>query len=244
MKNRKSLLSSLFALCIIGIMYSCEQKSINPSLVLDDVFIPESYHQIDNPSIDALSRLEEFRLKNPNDHYYYLELDNKNVTSKKDWLFPQKELKIEYVDNDKSARPHENPQILGVIVKKIKGDWREEEFMIIDEQPKPNDGFNALYTYVAENLKYPVKAKNEGVEGKVFVEFIVDRDGKLINVKAIKGIGAGCDEEAVRVIKESPKWIPGKVVNMPVKVRMILPISYKLSPSQEQSGKLEETVLR
>lgn len=231
MKNQKSFLSSLFALCIIGILLSCEQKSVNPELKLDEVFIPEGYHQIENPSIDALSRLEEFRLKNSTDHYYYLELENKNVKSRKDWLFPQKELKIVYIDNSKSVRPNNNPQILGVIVKKIKGDWREEEFMIIDQQPKPHNGFKALYTYVAENLKYPEQAKKAGIEGKVFVEFVVDNDGKLINVKAIKGIGAGCDEEAVRVLKESPKWIPGKVVDMPVKVKMILPISYKLSPS-------------
>ncbi len=67
-----------------------------------------------------------------------------------------------------------------------------------------------------------------GIEGKVFVEFVVDKDGTITNVKAIKGIGAGCDEEAKRVIEGAPKWSPGKQRGRPVKVRMILPITFKL----------------
>jgi protein TonB len=86
----------------------------------------------------------------------------------------------------------------------------------------------AFYHYIQENLKYPEEAKKQGIEGKVFVQFVVDKDGKLTEVKAVKGIGAGCDEEAVRVIKEAPAWNPATVVDMPVKIRMILPITYKL----------------
>jgi protein TonB len=67
-----------------------------------------------------------------------------------------------------------------------------------------------------------------GVEGKVFVQFVVDKDGTLTDIKAVKGIGAGCDEEAVRVLKAAPKWKPGKQRGRPVKVRMILPITFKL----------------
>jgi len=67
-----------------------------------------------------------------------------------------------------------------------------------------------------------------GIEGKVFVQFIVDKAGNITNVTAVKGIGAGCDEEAVRVIKGSPKWKPGKQRGKAVKVRMILPITFKL----------------
>lgn len=243
MKNRNYFLKSLFILCLVALIYSCEQQSINPSLRLDEVFIPKGYTQIENPSLDIQSRLDELRLENPEDQYYYLQRENQIVLhSRKEWLFPQKELLIKYVHNNKSAEANKNPKLMGVIVKKIKGDWREEEFMIIDEQPKPHEGFKALYTFVAENLKYPVQARKMGIEGKVFVEFIVDNDGKLINVKTIKGIGAGCDQEAVSVLKQAPKWIPGKVADMPVKVRMILPITYKLSPSVKNSTKIEEVV--
>ena len=78
-------------------------------------------------------------------------------------------------------------------------------------------------------MKYPNQARRMGIEGRVFVQFVVDKDGQLTEIKAVKGIGAGCDEEAVRVLKSAPKWKPGKQRGRPVKVRMILPITFKLS---------------
>ena len=86
----------------------------------------------------------------------------------------------------------------------------------------------AFYKYISTNLRYPDQARKMGVEGKVFVQFIVDKDGSITDVQAIKGIGEGCDEEAVRVIEGSNKWIPGKQRGRPVKVKMILPITFKL----------------
>ncbi|MCK5701162.1 MAG: energy transducer TonB, partial [Cyclobacteriaceae bacterium] len=77
-------------------------------------------------------------------------------------------------------------------------------------------------------LKYPAQARRMGIEGKVFVQFVVDKDGTLTEVTAVKGIGAGCDQEAVRVIEGAPKWKPGKQRGRSVKVRMILPITFKL----------------
>jgi protein TonB len=74
-----------------------------------------------------------------------------------------------------------------------------------------------------------------GIEGKVFVEFIVDKDGKLTNIKVVRGIGGGCDEEAIRVISRMPNWKPGKQRGMPVKVRMIIPIHFVLEDSERKS---------
>jgi protein TonB len=104
----------------------------------------------------------------------------------------------------------------------------EEIFTIVEDQPEPKGGMAAFYEYVGKKLKYPAQARRMGIEGKVFVEFVVDKDGSITDVKAIKGIGAGCDEEAIRVIQEAPKWKPGKQRGRPVKVRMILPITFKL----------------
>jgi len=104
----------------------------------------------------------------------------------------------------------------------------EEIFTIVEDQPEPNGGMAAFYQYVSKNMKYPNQARRMGVEGKVFVQFVVDKDGSITEVQAIKGIGAGCDEEAVRVIQEAAKWKPGKQRGRPVKVRMILPITFKL----------------
>ena len=104
----------------------------------------------------------------------------------------------------------------------------DEIFTIVEDQPTPPGGMGAFYKYVATTLRYPAQARRMGIEGKVFVQFVVDKDGTLTNVQAIKGIGAGCDEEAVRVISKAKKWSPGKQRGRPVKVRMILPITFKL----------------
>lgn len=104
----------------------------------------------------------------------------------------------------------------------------EEIFTIVEDQPTPVGGMAAFYKYVSDNLKYPAQARRMGIEGKVFVQFVVDKDGTLTEVQAVKGIGAGCDEEAVKVIQNAPKWTAGKQRGRPVKVRMILPITFKL----------------
>ncbi len=120
-----------------------------------------------------------------------------------------------------------------VIEEVVFDDAPEEEdvdeiFTIVEDQPTPIGGISAFYQYVQKKMKYPAQARRMGIEGKVFVQFVVDKDGSITEVKAVKGIGAGCDEEAVRVIKGSPKWKPGKQRGRSVKVRMILPITFKL----------------
>ncbi|MGB3779363.1 MAG: energy transducer TonB [Tunicatimonas sp.] len=104
----------------------------------------------------------------------------------------------------------------------------DEIFMVVEDQPEPEGGLSAFYTFVSKNMKYPSQARRMGIEGKVFVQFVVGKDGTLTDVKAVKGIGAGCDDEAVRVVKSAPKWKPGKQRGKAVKVRMIIPITFKL----------------
>jgi len=104
----------------------------------------------------------------------------------------------------------------------------DQIFTIVEDQPAPIGGMAAFYQFVQKKLKYPAQARRMGIEGKVFVQFVVDKDGNLTEVTAVKGIGAGCDLEAERVIKSAPKWKPGKQRGRAVKVRMILPITFKL----------------
>ena len=228
MKTQKSILAIVLVTILVMAM-SCEQEKVDPALVLDEVLLPSGYHQNDAPPEDALARLTELRLDNPNDHFYYLELEDKSLCNSRKWVFPQKELKIEYVASEETKTIGESPNVQGLIVKKIRGNWQDEEFTVFDTQPQPKNGLKIFYEYINANLKYPEQARREGVQGKVFVEFIVDKDGKLIDVKAVKGIGAGCDEEAVRVIREAQAWEPAKVVDMPVRIKMILPITYNLN---------------
>jgi periplasmic protein TonB len=104
----------------------------------------------------------------------------------------------------------------------------DEIFTVVEDQPTPKGGMQAFYEYVSKNMKYPAQARRMGVEGRVFVQFVVDKDGTITDVKAVKGIGAGCDEEAVRVLQNAPKWNPGKQRGRSVRVRMVLPITFQL----------------
>lgn len=217
-----------FILLALGILSSCEQQGVDPAEKLDEVFIPQGYAQSENLSMDMQSRLDELRLENPNDYFYYLKLINGPVASFDEVKFTQTELNIKYIDSGEMKNRNDKPKYRGVIVKKITGAINEEKFTIVDDQPHPVGGIKSFYEFVSKNLKYPEEAKKAGIEGKVFIQFIVDNTGKLTDVKAVKGIGSGCDEEAVRTIKEAPNWTPGKIGNMNVSVRMILPITYKL----------------
>ena len=109
-----------------------------------------------------------------------------------------------------------------------KEEEAETVFIIVEEQPAPIGGYSAFYEYIGKKLKYPAQARRMGIEGKVFVEFIIDKDGSITEVKLMKGIGGGCDEEAIRVIKAAPNWKPGKQRGQPVKVKLIVPITFKL----------------
>jgi protein TonB len=104
----------------------------------------------------------------------------------------------------------------------------DEIFTVVEESAAPKGGMAAFYKYVGEKIKYPAQARRMGIEGRVFVEFVINKDGSLSDVKAIKGIGAGCDEEAVRIIQGAPSWTPGKQRGKPVKQRYTLPIIFKL----------------
>jgi protein TonB len=105
----------------------------------------------------------------------------------------------------------------------------EEIFLIVEDQPGPVGGMSAFNQYLSKSIRYPEQARRMGIEGRVFVEFVVDKDGSITEVKAIKGIGGGCDEEAVRVVQNAPKWTPGKQRGRPVKVRMVVPILFRMN---------------
>ena len=104
----------------------------------------------------------------------------------------------------------------------------DEIFFIVEEQPTPKGGMVAFYQWISQTLRYTKPALRMGIEGKVFVQFVIDKDGSLTNAQIVKGIGAGCDEEALRVINLAPKWQPGKHRGKPVKVQMIIPIHFVL----------------
>ncbi len=104
----------------------------------------------------------------------------------------------------------------------------EEIFDIVETQPEPVGGYKAFYEYVAANLTYPSRAARLDITGRVFIQFVVEKDGSITDVKVIKSLFEDCDEEAVRVIQNAPKWNPGKQRGNPVRVYQRVPIMFVL----------------
>lgn len=102
-------------------------------------------------------------------------------------------------------------------------------FAVVEQMPEPENGMAALYQWIGKNIKYPSAARRMGVEGTVYVGFVVDQDGKITDVKAVKGISAECDKEAERVIKMMAPWKAGKQNGKAVRVKYVLPVKFKLA---------------
>ncbi|MAX80740.1 MAG: energy transducer TonB [Crocinitomicaceae bacterium] len=104
-----------------------------------------------------------------------------------------------------------------------------EVFLIVEDPPSFPGGEAEMFKFLGENLKYPPMARDAGIQGIVYVEFIVMEDGAVSDVKVLRGIGGGCDEAAVDVVKKMPKWNPGKQRGQAVRVRFRLPIRFTLN---------------
>lgn len=108
-------------------------------------------------------------------------------------------------------------------------------FTSIDRQPSFPGGMDKFYQYLGKSIKYPQEAKDKKVQGKVFLSYIVEKDGRLTEIEVRRSLGSGTDEEAVRVLKASPKWIPGISNNQPVRVKYNIPITFALSKNTEET---------
>lgn len=105
---------------------------------------------------------------------------------------------------------------------------KEEVFTRVEQMPQFGSGEKELLEYLSKNIKYPAIARENSISGTVVVQFVVDRDGSIKQPEVVRGIGGGCDEEALRVVKGMPKWSAGKQQGKPVKVKFTLPIRFRL----------------
>jgi len=133
------------------------------------------------------------------------------------------------------AEADENTQMEQYSAPKVTTQVVEEEvseveiFTVVEEAPSYPGGDEARIKFLQENIKYPQMARESGIAGTVYVTFVVERDGNVTDVKVMRGIGGGCDEEAIRVIKAMPKWNPGKQRGKPVRVQFNMPIKFTLA---------------
>ncbi|MCQ2301962.1 MAG: energy transducer TonB [Bacteroidales bacterium] len=150
---------------------------------------------------------------------------------------PKQTTQLEIVQDDVEVEDIEinaDVQQTEVIEEYVAPEIEEEEvveqeiFQIVEEMPEYPGGEKKLLEYVGKSVKYPQIARESGIQGRVFVNFVIEPDGSVSNVKVLRGIGGGCDEEAMRVIKSMAKWKPGKQRGKAVRVSYTLPVNFKL----------------
>ncbi len=98
----------------------------------------------------------------------------------------------------------------------------------VDRSPEFAGGLDAFYKYVSNNIKYPRKEQRMNIDGRVYLQFVIERDGSLTDIQVLKGVSEGLDKEAIRVLRATPNWIPGSNRGQPVRVRMTIPIYFQL----------------
>ncbi len=153
---------------------------------------------------------------------------------------PEVTTEFEVVEDDKelthelgpiNAEVDENTQNIEITPVKIEEEEEEEDvqiFTVVENDPEFPGGMEALYKYLRDNIKYPQLARDNNITGRVYVTFVVEKDGSIANPRVLKDIGGGCGQEAIRVVKSMPKWTPGKQRGKAVRVQFNLPVSFNL----------------
>lgn len=113
----------------------------------------------------------------------------------------------------------------------------QEIFTIVEMAPEYKGGIGAFRKFIMEEIKYPVEARQKGITGRVDVQFVIDKDGSITDVKAVNGLAGGCDIEAERVVRSMPAFIPASQQGKPVKVRMLVPIVFMLDDKESKNPK-------
>ena len=117
-------------------------------------------------------------------------------------------------------------------IEKVNSVQQDDDpiFTEVDEMPKFPNGDDALIRFLTENLKYPQDARDERIEGTVFVTFVVEKDGSVTDVRILRSVVSSLDEESIRVVKAMPKWKPGVIKGEPVRAQFTLPLRFVLGP--------------
>lgn len=128
-----------------------------------------------------------------------------------------------------STEVDENTRIEAPTIVEPEAEAAEPEiFLIVEDMPQFPGGEAKLMEFIGKSIKFPTMARENGITGTVIVNFVVDKNGNIQNPNILRGIGGGCDEEAIRVIKSMPQWTPGKQRGQPVSVSYNIPIRFQL----------------
>ncbi len=228
----------LLILSVSGVFSKPEEEQITTATVQEVVSYEEAEEEIEEEE-------EQFQLPEPEEVVAPEEVANQQritelLIVEDDKLEEEKQVKNtqEVMENEAAAGALDITEGTNDLNKTIIKDEVIAEPKVEDEQPmniamveqKPEfpGGEAAMYKYLGDNIVYPSAASEEGIQGRVVVEFVVGKDGSITNVKVVRPRHPALDKEAVRVIKSMPKWIPGRNNGQPVKVTYTLPVTFKL----------------
>ncbi len=211
---------------LILLVFSCNDEAMQDMQEVVD----SSTMSAELPA-DVQAKMDELQEQHPDAKFNYIVTDMTNEEKVRE----MKERDPNTIAWMNVIKDEDGNGSLGMIVKvngtlKQVGDMTKdgEVFTVVEDPATPVGGYPEFMNYLARNLKYPEQARNLGVEGKVYIQMVVTEDGGITDVKVVKGIGAGCDNEAVRVIENSPSWNPAKQRGKAVKQKVVLPIVFSL----------------
>ena len=182
-----------------------------------------------------------------NEYWVYMAQGSKRVK-----VFPQDYLPLEVTFADYGI-DHLEGQVTYILTL-LRGDFQRESsqirrqdpvnynrqspdnskvYDVVEEMPQFPGGPSALFEYIDQNIKYPVVAEENGVQGRVIVTFVVERDGSISDVKVVKSVDPSLDKEAQRIVRSMPHWIPGRQNGSPVRVKYTVPVTFKLQESSK-----------
>jgi len=133
-----------------------------------------------------------------------------------------------------SQEKKKEDDVVPINIGEVEEVGEEEIFTMVEEMPSFPGGEDSLYKYLGMNIRYPLAAKSNGIQGIVYVTFVISKNGSVKDVKLLRGIGGGCDEEAIRVVQEMPNWNPGKQRGKNVNVQINMPIKFTVRKNKEQ----------
>ena len=150
------------------------------------------------------------------------------VTTEFEVVEDDKEITNELVVDAEVKEETKNIEITPVVVEEEEEEEEQQIFTVVENDPEFPGGMDALYKYLAQNIKYPQLARDNNITGRVYVTFVVERDGSITGCRVLRDIGGGCGQEAIRVVKSMPKWTPGKQRGKAVRVQFNLPVNFNL----------------
>jgi TonB family protein len=228
LKIRMWKIAAMFTtLLLVFFMIACQdQVATNADLTYSSAIPP-------NAPPDVLKKYDEMKAAHPELTLLLLEIDDSESPKleqiQKDVESRGKIISVNFIKPDEAdSRNYLIIEYREQMTSSAKRSHDDNIYDVAEESAAPEGGITRLYEFLSTNMKYPEAARQKGLEGKVFVTFIVEPDGSISNVIVAKSVNTLLDAEAVRVIQSSPRWVPGKNNGIPIRQKMVLPVHFSL----------------